>query len=75
MNRELIAALVGDRTDLYHRSATFYHGINTLAQMLPMMVDGLALNAEHSDAEREAAMAALMRPQPWQPRWPIPGRD
>ena len=49
-----------EHLELYHNSATFHHGINTLVSMLPAWVDGLAAQAERVDAMQQAAYEALM---------------
>lgn len=47
----LMKGLVGDRLDLYLNNIRFYTAVNTLAEWLPILVDGLAVRAE-ADAVR-----------------------
>lgn len=51
VHRHLIEGLVGDRhRDKWHHSPTFKAAVETLAGMLPAMVDGLARESEQQDA-------------------------
>ena len=61
-NREhLIKGLVGDRGDEYANSATFYHSVNLLADLLPTWVDGMAANASDTDERITVAFRAMER--------------
>jgi hypothetical protein len=64
-HRGLVTGLVGDYRDLYLRSASFRHQIDILAGMLPLMVDGLAAQAERTDRQIQQAVEAAEMP----PRW------
>lgn len=54
---DIRAGLVGKHERLYVMSADFHAAVDTLAQMLPAMVDGLAAAAR----ERGAATSAAVR--------------
>lgn len=59
-DRDLIEGLVGDRDLLYRTNAVFKSGIDMLARMLPLWVDGLAAHAEATDATSAEKMRELM---------------
>ena len=62
MNRAehlLVDALVGQHVGLYYESAEFHAGIETLARMLPAMVDGLAATAAEGQADYRARLRAI----------------
>ncbi len=58
--RNLLEGLVGEHADLYQRSVAFRGAIDGLIQMVPWMVDGLAVGAEHADQAIEAQKQAMM---------------
>ena len=73
----LVRELVGEKhLDLYRNSGTFYHGLNALCDLLPAMVDGLALNANAEGERQRLAMQELLKMKPlpleisdrWYPR-------
>jgi hypothetical protein len=55
----ILTGLVGNRVDLYHVNAEFKAAVHTLAEMLPLMVDGLAANHEREQGRR-AEIGRLM---------------
>jgi len=58
-HQRLISELVPEQhRDLYMNSAHFKNAVDTLVRMLPMMVDGFAIDAERKDAELRAAISA-----------------
>lgn len=69
LRAHLISGLVGDHVEQYQNSPEFYHAINTLAAMLPSMVDGLAASAakhdEASVARLHEAMTNMALPVRW----------
>lgn len=64
--RMLTRGLVGPHIELYQRSAWFKSAIDVLAeQMLPSMVDGMAMAAEKKERDRVVDYNELMtRPHP-----------
>lgn len=64
---DLIAAMLAQHEHqwLYTHSASFKMSVNVLAQMIPAMLNGLALEAAAEDRRREEMMRVLMYdPQP-----------
>lgn len=63
--RHLIESLVGEahKRD-YLTSAVFKASIDTLAEMLPVWVDGMAAHAAENDAKWRAATALAMQMPP-----------
>ena len=49
---------------LYLNNATFHHQINILANLLPMWVDGMAVQAEELDREQKARYEQIMNMPP-----------
>ena len=62
--RQLIAGLVGDERDLYNTSAHFYHTVNGLADLLGVLVEGLALKSEQNQSDIHAAYLAALKASP-----------
>lgn len=59
-NRDIRLALVGDEhLDLYRNNAWFKSAVDTLADMLPLMVNGFAAEAVEQNGKREALMHVL----------------
>lgn len=57
---DVLYALIRDHTDLYGTSAIFYTQINTLVQMIPLWVRGMAeFAAEHEHEHRLAVELAM----------------
>lgn len=66
--RDLVSGLLGaEHAQQYRTSPTFHAMIDSLAAMLPAMVDGLAVDADKSDvalaALTEAAKRLQFRPE------------
>ena len=56
----LVTGLVGTKHQrLYHESDAFYKTINTLAELLPMWVDGIAATSREMDGRMAAQLRAL----------------
>lgn len=61
----LLHALVKDHILLYETSVSFHHAIDALVGMLPLMVNGLAAEAEVTQAEIAADTEAARRRLGW----------
>lgn len=60
--RHLIQGLVGDKhLDLWHNSPHFHAGVKVLAQLLPMMVDGMAADAREKQRANHDYAQRMMR--------------
>lgn len=57
----LRGALVADHVELYMRNAWFHQGVDALARFLPLLVEGLALQAEEQNKRLQASVAAMER--------------
>ena len=78
----LVAALVGDRQELYLTNAYFFNSVNNLAVLFRPMIDGLATaaaeaadtDARQLDAMRESIKAGMGEDAPIRDghRWPCP---
>lgn len=60
--RLLVDGLVGPHRELYHHSASFRAAVKVLAQMLPLMVEGLAADARQRRDYQQEKLEALMGP-------------
>lgn len=60
--RLLVDGLVGPHRELYHHSASFRAAVKVLAQMLPLMVEGLAADARQRREHRQEQLETLTRP-------------
>lgn len=58
--RLLVEGLVGPYRGMYHGSASFHAAIELLADMLPLMVDGLAADAARREDHHQEVVARLM---------------
>lgn len=58
----LIRALVGDKLHLYQTSSSFHAAMNTLADMLPVWVEGFAGGARQADARMQSLIMGLRSP-------------
>lgn len=59
---DLAHYLAGDHSELWMTSPSFRAMVTTLAEMLPLMVNGMAAEAEKKDAIHAELMKAVMRP-------------
>jgi hypothetical protein len=67
-NELLITGLVGsDYAYLYQTNAWFRQGIDVMARMLPLFVDGLALDAKTKNDAQRATVDQLMKMPPLLP--------
>jgi len=53
-------ALAAPHMELYHTSPSFKTGVDALARMLPLWIDGLAAHAREMDFRHNAAMESLL---------------
>lgn len=56
--------LAAEHERLYFMNAWFKASIDTLADLLPFLVAGLAQEAETKDAEVQKQLTSLMKPKP-----------
>ncbi len=63
VRRLLIQGLVGNRQHQYENSATFFHAVNLVADMLPMWIDGIAANAARTDERLAVELSKVTRGQ------------
>lgn len=59
--RVIALALAAGHVDLYVNSPSFHDAVDTLAALLPAMVDGLAAQANAQDAQRETLRERVAR--------------
>lgn len=62
-HHNLVEAILGEdsaKVQLYRTSARFRSAVATLAQMIPMMVDGFAVDAAEYDQQHADAVKAMM---------------
>ena len=58
--QHLTEGLVGPHVRLYRTNVVFHNAIDTLAAMLPAMVEGLMADAEKREVERQRLMEQIM---------------
>lgn len=63
-HENLVKGLVGDRYTLYNTSAHFRSAVQSLAQMLPLWIDGIAAQSEVYDSVHAERLRLALQPSP-----------
>lgn len=60
LNRMLLSGLIGNRTEIFQRSPHFHNMVCTLAQLLPLLLDGYVLWCDKEGKETEGKIKEMM---------------